>query len=73
MTASKLNGGPGLKEDGINVFEDTDLTDSQQQQSHRELRKSLLAPGGIQTRNPNKRAAVDTRLKLCGNWDRLMM
>ena len=73
MTDSKLNEGPGLKEAGISVFEDTDLTDTQQQQSHRELRNCQLAPSGIRTRNPNKRAAVDPRLKPRGNWDRLMM
>ena len=29
------------------------------------------APGGIRTRNPSKRSAVDTRLRPLGHWDRL--
>jgi len=28
-------------------------------------------PGGIQTRNPSKRAAADPRLRPCGHWHRL--
>jgi len=30
----------------------------------------IHAPGGIQTRNPSKRAAADTLLRLRGHWDR---
>jgi hypothetical protein len=30
----------------------------------------IHAPGGIRTRNPSKRAAVDPRLRPRGHWDR---
>jgi hypothetical protein len=31
---------------------------------------NIHATGGIQTRNPCKRSAVDTRLRQLGHWDR---
>jgi hypothetical protein len=45
---------------------------------HRELyltkhnnhkRQIFMPPGGIQTRNPSKRAALDPRLRPRGHWD----
>ena len=32
---------------------------------------NIHAPGGIQTRNPSKRAATEPSLRLRVNWDRL--
>jgi len=32
-------------------------------------RQETLAPGGIQTHNPNKRAATDLRVRMRGHWD----
>ena len=32
----------------------------------------IHAPGGIQTRNPSKRAAANPRLRPCGHWDQRM-
>jgi hypothetical protein len=38
---------------------------------HTTLTKTdIHAPGGIQTHNPSKRAAVDPRLRQRGHWDR---
>ena len=34
-------------------------------------RTTIHAPGGIRTRNPSKRSAVDTLLRPLGHWDRL--
>ena len=31
---------------------------------------NVHAPGGIRTRNPSKRSAIDTRLRPLGHWDR---
>ena len=31
---------------------------------------NIYAPGGIRTRNPNKRSAIDPRLRTLGRWDR---
>jgi hypothetical protein len=35
-------------------------------------RQTSMPPGGIRTRNPSKRAAVDPRLRPHGHWDRLV-
>ena len=37
---------------------------------HATITTDIHSPGGIQTRNPNKRVAADPRLRLRGHWDR---
>jgi hypothetical protein len=34
------------------------------------LTRDIHVPGGIQSRNPSKRAAADPHLRPCGHWDR---
>jgi hypothetical protein len=40
---------------------------------HTTLTTDIHAPAGIRTRNPNKRAAADPRLRTRSHWDRLIV